>query len=198
MKYSTQLNWRDENKPKNLQKFLKSQRITFTDVILARKKLKEPGPQSYNPKKPVKIFQVPKISTPQLLMLDEARFRGKEVPGPIYHKNFKAITPKTPHAQMYPRYRVKGQQIKGSRSGSNAHITQKKKEPAPGSYEPLVSHNNTQEVKIKWKFSQGKRMTIFEQATAKGKLVPGVGHYLNKEKSYEQLSSPPIQLRRKR
>jgi len=67
-------------------------------VILGRRKLKEPGPSTYKPKKNFKIYQVPKITTPQLMMLDEAKFRGKEVPGPIYHQNYKSVTAKTPHA----------------------------------------------------------------------------------------------------
>jgi hypothetical protein len=31
------------------------------------------------------VYNPPKISTPQLMMLDEAKFRGKETPGPIYN-----------------------------------------------------------------------------------------------------------------
>jgi len=124
-------------------------------------------------------------------MLDEARFRGKEVPGPIYNINPKHVTPKAPHMQMYPKVRQKGQQIKGSRCGSHA-VLQKKKEPGPGTYDGDKVIDSKKENKIEWKFSQGKRITIFEQAMLKKKSIPGVGQYVNKEKSFDRLSSPPI------
>ena len=47
--YMKQANWVEESNKNNdnKQKFLKELRITETDKILARRKLKEPGPQSY-------------------------------------------------------------------------------------------------------------------------------------------------------
>ena len=47
--YIKQIKWTDisNKKPTGFQKFLKCKRITFTDQILERKKLKEPGPATY-------------------------------------------------------------------------------------------------------------------------------------------------------
>ena len=54
-KYNKCKNWRDENRADNLQKFLKSERITITDRILATKKLRIPGPSTYKPKMNFKV-----------------------------------------------------------------------------------------------------------------------------------------------
>ena len=50
--YIKQSNWVAESAKNkdNKQRFLKELRITETDKILARRKLKEPGPQTYQPK----------------------------------------------------------------------------------------------------------------------------------------------------
>ena len=77
--------WSDVNSKYNMQRFQKSQRITHTDQILQTRKLKLPGPGTYKPQHNFKIYNPPKISTPQLVMLDEAKFRGKQTPGPIYN-----------------------------------------------------------------------------------------------------------------
>ena len=46
------LDWAKESQKnnQNLQKFLKADRITATEQILSRRKLREPGPGSYKPK----------------------------------------------------------------------------------------------------------------------------------------------------
>lgn len=85
---------------------------------MSMKKLKLPGPSTYEPKHNFKVYNPPKISTPQLLMLDEAKFRGKETPGPIYNiaplrgkgePPFVGLHPFSRGTQMYPKKREKGQ-----------------------------------------------------------------------------------------
>jgi hypothetical protein len=100
-----------------------------------------------------KVYNPPKITTPQLVMLDEAKFRGKQTPGPIYNvaptrgpkqPAFIGLHPYSRGAQMYPKVREKGQQVKGSRGGSHAHIVPKnKKDPAVGTYEEGKSIEKT-------------------------------------------------------
>lgn len=141
-------------------------------------------------------------------MLDEAKFRGKQTPGPIYNikpimgpkeSPFIGLHPYSRGAQMYPKKREKGQQVKGSRGGSHAHITLKKKDPAPGTYEEIKSIEKTQRHNIQWAFSKGKRTSFFEQIAEKKKKIPGVGQYANLEKSMDNcLSSPPTSLKRRR
>ncbi len=76
---------------------------------------------------------------------------------------------------MYPKQRVKGQQCKGSRGGSQAHITLKKKDPAPGTYEDNKSIEKTQRTNFQWAFSKSKRTSFFEQIAEVKKKIPGVG-----------------------
>jgi hypothetical protein len=64
--------------------------------------------------------------------------------------------------QMYPKQRVKGQQLKGSRGGSHGYIIPKKKDPAPGTYEEIKSIEKTQQTNIQWLFSKSKRTSFFE------------------------------------
>jgi hypothetical protein len=187
---------------------MKSQRITSTEKILQTRKLKLPGPGTYKPKHNFKVYNPPKITTPQLVMLEEAKFRGKQTPGPIYNiapikdpkaKPFVGLHPYSRGCQIYPKQREKGQQCKGSRGGSHAHIVPKKKDPAPGTYEDNKSIEKTQRTNIQWAFSKSKRTSFFEQIAEKSKKIPGVGQYVNMEKSMDNcLSSPPTSLKRLR
>lgn len=70
-------------------------------------------------------------------MLDDARERSKQVPGSKYDiKHSQTAARSLTGAQLYPRQRVPGQQIKGSRAGGQAHIIKKAKTGAcVGSYE---------------------------------------------------------------
>ena len=131
---------------------MKSQRVTSTEQILAQKKLKLPGPSTYKPQMNYKVYNPPLIESPQLMMLDEAKFRGKETPGPIYNiaplrgpkqPAFIGLHPYSRGMQMYPQKREKGQQVKGSRSGSQAHKFTKTKNPAPGTYEETKAYDKT-------------------------------------------------------
>jgi hypothetical protein len=72
--YIEPITWSKANSKNRFQKFMKSQRITSTDKILAMKKLKLPGPSTYKPSHNFKVYNPPKITTPQLVMLDEAKF----------------------------------------------------------------------------------------------------------------------------
>ena len=99
-----------------------------------------------------KVYNPAKSDTPQLYMLDEARFRGKQTPGPVYNypplkgkkgEHFVGLHPYSRGTQMYPKVRERGQQIKGSRSGSHAHVTKKTKDPAPGTYEDIKAIEKT-------------------------------------------------------
>ena len=85
---------------------------------MAKKKLKLPGPSTYTPNLNWKVYNPPKITTPQLVMLDEAKFRGKQTPGPIYNypplkakkgEMFVGLHKYSRGAQMYPKVREKGQ-----------------------------------------------------------------------------------------
>ena len=67
-------------------------------------------------------------------MLNEAIWRSKQTPGHKYNMEKRtAITPKSRGALMYPRERLKGQSIKGSRA--TAHIIPKEKIKTLGAYE---------------------------------------------------------------
>lgn len=58
---------------------------------------------------------------------------------------------------MYPRERVSGQQVKGSRAGSVAHIIPKEKVKTLGAYESTKAIEKTQDPNTEWVFSKGKR-----------------------------------------
>ena len=141
-------------------------------------------------------------------MLDEAKFRGKQTPGPIYNiapirgpkqPAFIGLHPYSRGAQLYPKQREKGQQLKNSRSGKHSYIVKGKKEdPAPGKYEEIKAIEKTQQHTIQWAFSKTKRTTFIDNLLEKKKKIPGVGQYANLEKSMERLSSPPTSLKRRR
>ena len=99
------------------------------------------------------------------------------------------VEPKSLGTQMYPKQRLKDQQIKGSRGGSRAHIIAKSKDPAVGCYETEKAISKTQESSIQWMFSKNKRVTFIENLLKKKKTVPGVGHY-KLDKAYSAISSP--------
>lgn len=99
---------------------------------------------------------------------------------------------------MYPKQREKGQQVKGSRGGSHAHIVPKKKDPAVGTYEDNKAIEKTQRHNIQWAFSKSKKISFMETHIDRKKKIPGVGTYANMEKSMERLSSPPMALKRRR
>lgn len=62
--YIKPLKWTDDNSKHNFQRFLKEQRITSTERILATRKLKLPGPGTYKPQHNFKVYNPPKITTP--------------------------------------------------------------------------------------------------------------------------------------
>lgn len=91
-KYTGPKNWsrptQYEAHKRGFQKFLTDERVTVTDRILARRKLREPGPATYKAalaqwkRNVAPKLQDPALSrTEQLLMLDDAKVRSKEVPG---------------------------------------------------------------------------------------------------------------------
>lgn len=85
--YIQSADWTKENSKDNLQVFLKGERITETDKILARKKLKEPGPSTYKIKFNLvekKSKQPPKATSPQIQMFDHYKIVSKETPGHVY------------------------------------------------------------------------------------------------------------------
>jgi len=126
----------------NRQKFLQCKRITFTDVILAKRKLKEPGPQSYNAKDGYRITNIPQSKkTPQTAMLDDAKFKGIQTPGSKYNGDYKLLRPKTASASIAPGPRVSGQQMKDARIKP---LKKDKSKPDMGSYKPSESIEKTQ------------------------------------------------------
>lgn len=141
-------------------------------------------------------------------MLDEAIWRGRQTPGPQQKKsgaNSVAYNPektreflraKSKSTLIYPRTRVKGQQIPGSRAGSKAAVI--KKEETKISYDVAKSIEKTQWTNTEFKFTGKKRESIFEFVARSKAKIPGPGHYVNKEKSFERLSSPPFALKRRR
>lgn len=101
--YNKCWNWAAESSKNhdNLQKFLKGKRITFTDVIFAKKKLKEPGPSTYNAKDGYKIPHIPlSKNVPQCLMVEDAKFRSSQTPGSKYKPNFDIGRPKSASARI--------------------------------------------------------------------------------------------------
>jgi hypothetical protein len=109
--YNKCLDWAVEairNKD-NFQKFSKSKRVTETDKILERRKLKEPGPQTYNWKENYKPNVLPLCkNSPQTVMLNEAKFKGLATPGCKYNPNYNAFRPKSAHAIICFKARVTG------------------------------------------------------------------------------------------
>ena len=99
---------------------------------------------------------------------------------------------------MYPKVREKGQQVKGSRAGSHAHLILKKKDPAIGTYEETKAIEKTQRHNIQWAFSKSKKISFMETHIDRKKKIPGVGTYTNMEKSMERLSSLPLACKRRR
>ena len=88
-KYIKNVDWKIENKTKNLQKFGFEKKMTMTARILKRRELKEPGPSSYKPKDSHMARGVCKIKAPMLYLMDDIKFRSKEIPAPWkFKKNF--------------------------------------------------------------------------------------------------------------
>ena len=141
-------------------------------------------------------------------MLDEAIWRGRQTTGPQQkksgggsvpynpEKSREFVRPKSKGTLMYPRTRVKGQQVPGSRAGSKAAVI--KKEDVKISYDTAKSIEKTQWNNTEFAFTKNKRVSIFEFVANSKAKIPGVGHYVNKEKSFERLSSPPMALKRRR
>lgn len=162
--YVKVLNWTQESAKNrdNMQRFLKAKRITFTDVILAKRKLKEPGPQSYNPKDGYRITNLPQSKhTPQMQMLDDAKFKGQQTPGWKYNPNVNVIRPKSASARIAAFSRVSGQQMKDARIKL---IKKDKTNPDMGSYNPVESAEKTQIRKRLFTFGKLQKTSFVDDA----------------------------------
>jgi len=187
--YSTArpLNWKTK-KGINMQKFLPSRRISFIDEILSQKKLKIPGPGSYQtnikPKRQANFC--PKSTTPQLQMLDHSRWVGKQVPGPVYNLNYNAISPKEKTAKYYKPVAKTG--IVALKKDTKPDMTTYKIE------EPFYK---TQTKNQMFAFSKLDKKSFFNDIVKAKKSNPDPGRY-KPEGAYRMLSPPPSCIRRKR
>ena len=172
------LDWAKESQKnnQNLQKFLKADRITATEQILSRRKLREPGPGSYKPKPQEKITVLPlPPKSAQLMMLDEAIYRGRSTPGNKYNLNYSQTRPKSACAYQTPATRVKGQKCKDSRMNINV---KKSKDPCLGLYKNLESEEKTQTRKKIHQFSKEPKKSFIDIAIKHKKQIPGAGKYI--------------------
>jgi hypothetical protein len=136
-------------------------------------------------------------------MFDHYKVVSKETPGHAYDitKSYNFIQNRSQSALFYPRDRPKQGNIKGSRGGSSCHIIAKSKDPAPGCYpkaeEAAIKYTQERRGKLT-EFSKKAKVMFIDMVIKDKKNVPGVGAYLNREKSFESLSRPLSSLARKR
>ena len=71
-------------------KFLKGKKSTVIDEIMAQKKLKLPGPGSYEPKAH-RIQKFAKVSSDKCEFINDAKFVGLQTPGWKYKINYVTV-----------------------------------------------------------------------------------------------------------
>ena len=174
--------------------------MTPTDIILEKKKLKEPGPSTYkinNELVEVRSQKPAKIDSPQIQLFDHVKIMSKQVPTAIYkvEESFKITESRSMKTLIYPRERPKTGDVRGSRGGPHAHQIKKSKDPGPGSYEKVesgldkymktrtdtVAQFGKPRLEKSVPPSKEGKYTFIDAILKSSKNTPGVGNYKKKE-----------------